>query len=138
MSDWNTRVIEEFRRTGGTVETNGFGRRLVLLHHVGARSGAERVSPVAAIPTGDGSWWVAASKAGAPENPAWFHNLMANPDTTIETPDHGVVPVRARRLEGAEREAAWARFTEMSEGFRRYEERTTRVIPVVELAPRGS
>ncbi len=138
MSDWNTKVIEEFRRGGGTVETNGFGRRLVLLHHVGARSGTERVSPVAAIRTGDGSWWIAASKAGAHRNPAWFHNLLAHPDVTIETPDHGTVAVRATALEGAERDAAWRRFTEMSEGFRQYEQRTTRVIPVVELTPRAT
>jgi deazaflavin-dependent oxidoreductase (nitroreductase family) len=138
MSDWNARVIEEFRRNGGTVETNGFGRRLVLLHHVGARSGQERVSPVAAIPTGTGSWWIAASKAGAPENPAWFHNLLAHPDVEIETPDHGTVAVHATALEGEERDAAWQRFTEMSDGFRQYEQRTSRVIPVVELTPRSA
>jgi deazaflavin-dependent oxidoreductase (nitroreductase family) len=138
MSDWNRAVIDEFRANGGTVETRGFGRRLVLLHHVGARSGRERVSPVAAIRTDHGSWLVAASKAGAPENPAWFHNLVAHPDVEIETPDHGTVAVRARVLEGGERDAAWARFTAMSEGFRSYEQRTTRVIPVVELAPRDA
>ncbi len=56
MSDWNTRVTEEFRRTGGTVETNGLGRSPVLLHHVGARTGQERVAPVRASRPDGGAW----------------------------------------------------------------------------------
>lgn len=137
MSDFNRTVIDTFRSQGGTVPR--FGRALVLLHHVGAKTGAERVSPVAAIPDGDG-WLIAASKAGAPDNPAWFHNLLAQPDVRIEVPDgdDGVatVPVRAVRLEGAERDAAWERFTAMSSGFADYERRTTRVIPVLRLERR--
>ncbi len=136
MSDWNQQIIDEFRANDGTVTTMGFGRGLVLLHHVGARTGTERVTPVAAFRGDDGSWLVAASKAGAPDNPDWFHNLRAHPEVTIETPDDGTVEVRARVLEGAERDAAWARFTEASEGFRSYEEKTTRVIPVIELSRR--
>ena len=137
MTDWNAQIVEEFRRNGGTVETAGFGRGLVLLHHVGARSGEERVSPVAAIRTQDDSWLIAASKAGAPENPAWFHNLMAQPDIAIETPDDGVVDVHVTALQGSERDAAWARFTAMSEGFASYEKKTSRVIPVLELRRRS-
>ncbi len=136
MSDWNQNIIDEFRANGGTVETMGFGRGLVLLHHVGARTGTARVSPVAAIRDGDDAWLVAASKGGAPDNPDWYHNLRAHPDVEIETPDDGTVTVHARVLEGDERDAAWARFTAMSEGFRSYEEKTSRVIPVVELARR--
>ena len=136
MSDWNQQIIDEFRANDGTVETMGFGRRLVLLHHVGARTGTPRVAPVAAIPTDRASWLIAASKGGAPTNPSWYHNLLAHPDVTIETPDEGLVAVRATRLEGAERDAAWGRFTASSEGFREYEEKTTRVIPVLELTRR--
>ncbi|QIM22497.1 nitroreductase family deazaflavin-dependent oxidoreductase [Phycicoccus sp. HDW14] len=136
MSDWNKNVIEEFRANGGTVQTMGFGRGLVLLHHTGARTGTERVSPVAAIRDGDDTWLIAASKAGAPDNPDWFHNLRAHPDVSIETPDDGTVEVYASVLEGEERDAAWARFTAMSEGFRSYEQKTTRVIPVVALTRR--
>lgn len=136
MSDWNANIIEEFRANGGTVQTMGFGRGLVLLHHTGARTGTERVSPVAAIRDGDDTWLVAASKAGAPDNPDWFHNLRAHPDVSIETPDDGTVEVHASVLEGEERDAAWARFTAMSEGFRSYEQKTTRVIPVVALTRR--
>ena len=135
MSDFNERIIAEFRASGGTVEAAGFGRSLVLVHHLGARSGIERVSPVMAIPTGAG-WLIAASKGGAPENPAWFGNLLAHPDVVIETPDDGEVAVHAVALEGAERDAAWARFLERSPAFGQYEQRTSRTIPVVELRRR--
>ena len=136
MSDWNQRIIDEFRSNGGTVETMGFGRGLVLLHHLGARSGTERVTPLAVVREDDDTWLVAASKAGAPDNPDWYHNLRAHPDVEIETPDDGTVPVRATELTGDERDRGWARFTAMSEGFRSYEAKTTRVIPVLALTRR--
>jgi deazaflavin-dependent oxidoreductase (nitroreductase family) len=136
MSDWNQNIIDEFRANGGTVETAGFGRGLVLLHHRGAKTGEERVSPVAAIRASDDVWLIAASKGGAPTNPAWFHNLLAHPDVSIETPDDGTVDVRAEQLVGAERDAAWERFKARSAGFRSYEAKTTRVIPVLELRRR--
>lgn len=133
MSDWNQQIIEQFRANGGTVDR--FGDKLVLLHHIGARSGVERLTPVMAIREDADTWLIAASKAGAPDNPAWFHNLLAHPDVDIETPE-GVVPVRATRLEGEERDAAWARFTTASPGFKAYEEKTERVIPVLALRRR--
>ena len=135
VTDWNQQIIEEFRANGGTVATMGFGRGLVLVHHLGARTGTERVSPVANIRDEDGSRLIAASKAGAPDNPAWYHNLLAHPDVTIETPD-GEEQVHVTELTGAERDAAWARFTQMSDGFRSYAEKTTRTIPVLRLTPR--
>src|SRR5690606_18969402 len=113
----------------------GFGRSLVLLHHRGAITGAARVSPVMGIPS-EAGWFIAASKGGAPDNPAWFHNLLAHPDVTIETPDEGEVAVRAVRLQGAERDAAWKLFTTRSPGFAEYERRTDRTIPVLELRRR--
>ena len=136
MSDWNDEIIEEFRRTGGTVERAGFGRDLVLLHHIGARTGEERVSPVRAIRT-DAGWLIAASKAGAPDNPAWFHNLLAQPDIEIETPDDGTVAVHAERLTGDSRDEGWAQFTSLpGSSFASYEAKTSRVIPVLELQRR--
>lgn len=134
MSDWNQQIIDEFRANGGTVETMGFGRRLVLVHHLGARTGTERISPVANIRDDDGSRLVAASKGGAPDNPDWYHNLLAHPDVRIETPE-GDEQVHVTELKGADRDAAWERFKEMSEGFRSYEQKTTRVIPVLRLTP---
>ncbi len=136
MADWNQQIIDEFRANDGTVSTMGFGRGLVLLHHTGARSGVERVTPVAAIHRDADTWLIAASKAGAPDNPSWFHNLRAHPEVHIETPDDGDVEVVARVLDGGERDQAWSRFTEMSDGFRSYQEKTTRVIPVIELSRR--
>ena len=136
MSDWNQQIISEFRSNGGFVQTNGFGKGLVLLHHRGAKTGTERVSPVAAIADGEDAWLVAASKGGAPENPAWFHNLLAHPDVEIETPDDGSVAVHATQLLGAERDEAWKRFVARSEGFRSYEQRAARTIPVLRLARR--
>ena len=136
MADWNESIIEEFRANGGTVETMGFGRGLVLLHHRGAKTGTERVSPVAAIRDTDDSWLIAASKGGAPSNPAWFHNLLAHPDVSIETPDDGTVDVRAEQLLDADRDAAWERFKQRSAGFASYEAKTTRTIPVLALRRR--
>lgn len=131
--DGNQQIIDEFRSNGGTVTTMGFGRDLVLLHHIGAKSGAERVTPVMALRPGDGVWLTAASKGGAPTNPAWFHNLVAHPDVEIEDPDEGTVRVRAEVLEGEQRDKAWKVFTEASEGFASYEKKTDRVIPVIVL-----
>ncbi|QHF22670.1 nitroreductase family deazaflavin-dependent oxidoreductase [Rathayibacter sp. VKM Ac-2804] len=136
MADFNEQIIAEFRANGGTVTTAGFGRSLVLVHHTGARSGEERIAPLMGLHPSDDVWLIAASAAGAPKHPAWFHNLEAHPDTEIETPDDGTVPVRARVLEGAERDAGWKRFTDASDGFKGYEQKTTRTIPVVELTRR--
>ena len=133
-SSFNDRVIDEFRENGGEVAR--FGRSLVLVHHVGAKSGTPRVSPVMGIRTGENTWLIAASKAGAAQNPAWYHNLLANPDAEIETSDDGTVAVRVSELTGVERDAAWARFTERSSGFRDYEAKTTRTIPVLALTRR--
>lgn len=128
---FNDRIVAEFRANDGEVAR--FGRSLILVHHVGAKSGTERVSPVMGIRTDDDTWLIAASKAGAPQNPAWYHNLLAHPEARIETPDDGEVAVRVTELTGAERDGAWARFTARSSGFRDYETKTTRTIPVLAL-----
>ncbi|BCJ29306.1 nitroreductase/quinone reductase family protein [Actinocatenispora sera] len=136
MTDWNQQIIDEFRGNDGTVETMGFGRGLVLVHHRGARTGTERVNPVAAIRESADSWLIAASAGGADRNPDWYHNLVAHPDVSIETPDDGVVPVRAEDLARPERDAAWDRFKAMSDGFAGYEKKTARIIPVLRLTRR--
>jgi len=139
VSSFNDAIIEEFRAHGGAV-SRGFGTDLVLVHSTGARSGAERIHPVLALRDGD-AWLIAASKGGAPEHPAWFHNLVAHPDAVIEAPDQrggiDTVPVHATVLEGTDHDAAWARFLERSPAFGQYAERAGgRRIPVVRLAPR--
>jgi deazaflavin-dependent oxidoreductase (nitroreductase family) len=137
MADWNQQIIDEFRANGGTVQTMGFGRGLVLVHNLGAKSGTERINPVANIREADGSRLIAASAGGAAKNPDWYYNLLAHPDVTIETPE-GEERVHVTDLHGAERDAAWERFKQMSDGFRSYEEKTDRVIPVLRLTPVGS
>lgn len=131
---WNDRVVQQFRDSGGTV--TGFGRSLVLLHHVGAKTGIERVTPVMSIKRGGDTWWITASLAGSDHNPAWFHNLKAHPDVTIETADDGEVPVRVRVLADAERDDAWSRFVRLGGAFGQYQARTSRIIPVLELTRR--
>jgi deazaflavin-dependent oxidoreductase (nitroreductase family) len=133
MADWNEQIIETFRANGGEVPR--FGRNLVLVHHLGARTGTERISPVMGFPTDDDGWLIVASKGGAPENPAWYHNLLAHPDVRIETPE-GDVDVTAQVLDPAARDDAWRRITAAAPGFAGYEQRTTRTIPVVKLTRR--
>ncbi|MGO1850780.1 MULTISPECIES: nitroreductase/quinone reductase family protein [unclassified Microbacterium] len=133
MADWNQSIIDEFRANEGTVQTMGFGRGLVLLHHLGAKSATKRVSPLAAMRPEKGVWLIAASKGGAPEHPAWFHNLIAHPEVEIEDPDEGTVRVTAEVLTGEERDSAWRRFEAFSDGFAAYQRKTSRVIPVVAL-----
>ena len=131
-NDWNARVIDEFRANGGKVEAFP-ADNLILLHHTGARSGQERVTPLAYQPV-DGGYAIFASKAGAPENPAWFYNLQANPKATIEVGTE-TIPVTARVTGPDEREPIWARQKELQPGFAEYEQKTSRQIPVVILEP---
>lgn len=134
MSDFNDRIIDEFRANGGHVTTAGFGDGLVLLHTTGAKSGAARISPLRGLPTADG-WLVAASKGGAPEEPGWAHNLRAQPLITVET-GAGDFAATAVELEGAEHDAGWARFTSASPAFSDYRERAGRDIAVFHLVRR--
>ena len=140
MSDFNDGIIEEFRAGGGHVETYGFGSGLVLMHTTGARSGVQRVIPVAAQPAGD-AWDVIGSAAGATKHPAWYFNLIAHPDLSIEVPDgDGVrtVAVHADELEGDEWTRSWAGFTQRSAAFERYAATAQgRRFPIVRLRPTG-
>ncbi|WP_345800236.1 nitroreductase/quinone reductase family protein [Microbacterium sp. AZCO] len=130
--DWNQSIIDTFRANGGEVPQ--FGRHLVLVHHTGARTGAQRVSPVMGFPTDDGGWLIVASKGGSPQNPAWYHNLRAHPKTVVETPDDGTVDVIVSELDRDERAVAWSRITAQAPGFGDYERRTARTIPVLKLS----
>ena len=129
-NDWNQRVIEEFRANGGKVAAFD-GRALLLLHHKGAKTGTERVNPLVYQPVGD-SFAVFASKAAAPTNPDWYHNLRANPDATVELGNE-TVEVRARVAEGDERDRIWEQQKRDNPAFADYELQTSRQIPVVVL-----
>jgi deazaflavin-dependent oxidoreductase (nitroreductase family) len=130
-NDWNRRIIEEFRGNAGKVGGPFEGASMLLLHHEGARTGIERVNPLVYQPVGEG-FAVFASKAGAPTNPDWYHNLVANPEATVEVGED-TVRVRARVAEGEERERIWTKQKQDRPNFGDYEKRTSRQIPVVIL-----
>ena len=134
MTDYNASIIEEFRANHGKVGGNFEGAPLLLLHATGAKSGHERVSPMMYLRDGD-RYLVFASKAGAPDNPDWYHNLKANPDASIEVGDD-TVDVHAEELPRAERDEKYAEQAALYPGFKDYEEKTDRIIPVVALVPR--
>lgn len=126
-------TVEEFRANHGRVGGPFAGAPLLLLHTVGARSGAPRVSPM--MYRADGNrYLVFASKAGADRNPDWYYNLRAHPDARIEVGDQ-VLDVRAVELRGAERDAKFRRQAEMYPGFAAYQRMTSRKIPVIALTP---
>ena len=133
VNDWNKTIIDEFRANGGRVGGNFEGAPLLLLHTTGAKSGQERINPMMYQDLG-GSIAVFASMAGAPNNPAWFHNLVANPDVTVEIGTE-TKAFRARVAEPGEREPIWTKQKADYPGFADYESKTDRVIPVVILDP---
>jgi deazaflavin-dependent oxidoreductase (nitroreductase family) len=134
VSDWNDKIIAEFRANGGKVGGQFEGAPLLLLHSTGARSGQERVHPMMYQAVGS-AYAVFASKAGAPDNPDWYHNLRAHPEALIEVGTE-TVPVTARILDPEEREPIWEKQKQDYPGFADYERKTSRVIPVVLLEPR--
>ena len=135
-NDFTASIIEEFRANDGVVGGPFEGAPIVLLHTVGARSGAARVNPLVSQPVGD-DVVVFASAAGSPKHPAWFSNLMANPDTIIEIGTE-TRDVRARVAEGDERTKIWDRQKSIMPGFAEYEVSAgDREIPVVVLERRN-
>jgi len=106
MTDYNTTIIEEFRANGGRVGGMWEGTTLVLLHHIGAKSGIERVTPVACSPRGEGRFAIWAANGGAPTHPNWYHNLKAHPQITVEVGAE-TFAVLARELDAAARAELW-------------------------------
>jgi deazaflavin-dependent oxidoreductase (nitroreductase family) len=136
-NDFNQKVVEEFRANGGKVGGPFDGLPMVLVHHTGAKSGTERVNPLAYQRLDDDSVAVFASKGGAPTNPDWYYNLVANPSTSIELGDDRY-DVTARVAEGEERRRIWDAQKQAFPNFAEYE--TTagdREIPVVVLDKRA-
>lgn len=132
MPDWNKGIIEEFRANEGRVGGVFANMPLLLLHHTGAKSGVDRVSPLAYQKIDDG-YAIFASKGGSNSNPAWYHNIKANPEVTIEVGTN-TLDMKARVVNGEEYELIWTRQKRDFPQFARYEEKTTRDrIPVVVL-----
>lgn len=133
--DFSTTIIEEFRANDGRVGGPFEGAPLLLLHTTGAQSGKERVNPVMYQPVAD-RYAIFASKAGAPTNPAWYNNLRANPEATVEVGAE-TVGVTAREAIGDERDTIWAKQKADFPGFADYEAKADRQIPVMILTRKG-
>ncbi|MBA3523313.1 MAG: nitroreductase family deazaflavin-dependent oxidoreductase [Geodermatophilaceae bacterium] len=137
--DFNTRVIREFRENDGRVGPPFEGAAMILVHHTGAKSGTERVTPLVYFPDGE-RYLIVASAAGAPHNPAWFHNITANPRITVEVATSQgaqTEQVVAEEVVGEQRATVWARIVQANPGFGEYAKKTEgiRTIPVVALTP---
>jgi deazaflavin-dependent oxidoreductase (nitroreductase family) len=132
-SDFNAKIIEEFRANDGRVGGMFEGMPLLLLHHTGAKSGESRVNPVAYSTDGE-RYVIFASKGGAPTNPGWYHNLKASPQARIEVGTE-TLDVVASEATGEERERLFRAQAERSPQFGEYQKKTDRVIPVIILTP---
>jgi deazaflavin-dependent oxidoreductase (nitroreductase family) len=135
MDDFNRAIIEEFRANDGKVGGPFEGAPVLLLTATGAKSGERRTTPVMYLQDG-ARMVIFASKGGAPNNPAWYHNLRANPSATVEVGNE-TVDVGAVVTEGEERERLFRRQAEIFPQFADYERKTTRQIPVVALERKG-
>lgn len=132
MNDFNRQVIDEFRANEGKVGGMFAGAPMILVNHTGAKSGTAYTTPLVYSMDGD-RYVIIASKAGAPDHPAWYHNLKANPAVTLEvgTERFGAT---ATEVTGAERDRLYDAQAEMMPNFKDYAAKTDRVIPVFVLA----
>lgn len=133
MSDYDARIIEEFRANEGRVGGVFEGAPLLLLTHTGRRTGAIRTNPLMYLRQ-DGRLFVFASKGGHPHHPHWFLNLLDRPEVSVEIGTDGF-PARAVEVRGPERDAIYDRQSAVRPQFAEYQRKTTRTIPVVELIP---
>ena len=124
------------RMTVKRIRKNSSSEMLVLTT-VGRKTGTVRETPVRWFPGGDGSWLIVASANGAATNPAWYYNLAATPDVTVDVQGRRV-QVTATQLAGAERAAAWKQITAAADRFAGYQEKTDRELPVLRLSPRAA
>ncbi|TQR87379.1 nitroreductase family deazaflavin-dependent oxidoreductase [Mycobacterium hodleri] len=134
FDEMNRVVIREFRDTGGKAGGVFEGMPLVLVHHVGVRSGVERIAPLVPL-LEDGRIFIFASKGGSDENPHWYGNLVGHPQTTVELGTE-TFPATARVVTGAERDDVYARQCALQPQFAEHQSNTKRLIPVVELVRR--
>jgi deazaflavin-dependent oxidoreductase (nitroreductase family) len=131
LNERNKKIIDEFRANDGKVGGPFEGKTLLLLHTKGAKSQQERINPVACIKDGD-RLAVIASKGGAPTNPDWYYNVVANPQVSVEVGTEKF-DARASVAEEPERTRLYNKMVEMMPGFDDYRRKTTRVIPVIVL-----
>lgn len=130
-NNWNQAIIDEFRANSGEVGGSFAGKTLLILHTIGAKSGQEHINPVAYVRDGN-RIVIIASKGGAPTNPDWYYNILANPLVTVEV---GTEQFQAQAAIASEPERTrlYNKMVEMMPGFAEYRQKTTRVIPVITL-----
>ena len=131
VSEWNAKVIEEFRANAGKVGGWFADKDVLILHNKGAKSGLERITPLVYRREGD-RLFIFASKGGSDSHPAWYHNLKATPTVTLEIGTE-TMPATAVEISGSERDAVYARQAAAISNFAEYQAGTERVIPVFEL-----
>ncbi len=130
-NDFNQQIIEEFRANAGRVGGMFEGMPMILIHHIGAKSGVERVARLAHFPEDDDHTVIVASKGGAPTHPAWYHNLKANPDEVTIQDGPEPFAVRVREVTGDERAIWWERAVAAFPPYAEYQQKTDRQIPVL-------
>jgi deazaflavin-dependent oxidoreductase (nitroreductase family) len=128
---YNDLLIEQFRTNAGKVTGQFADLPVLLLETKGAKTGATRITPLVYFKDGE-RYLVIASKAGAPTNPAWYHNLAANPAASVELPKESF-DVQARRTEGAERDRLFQKVVEQFPIYTGCQQKTSRTIPVIVL-----
>lgn len=130
MADYDTMIIEEFRATGGHPGGEWTGIPMLLIHHHGARTGTERVTPLGCFPLGDGRFAVVAANGGSPAHPAWYHNLRARPRITVEAGTE-IFPAVVHELNAAARAELWPTLTAAYPTLASHQAKTARQFPVL-------
>jgi len=131
-NDYNTKIIEEFRANEGRVGGPWAGTTLILIHHIGAWSGTERITPLACSRQGDDRFAIVASNGGSPTQPNWYHNLKANPRIKVEVDTRKFI-VMAEELDDTTRAELWPRLVAEAPALGEFQVRTPRQIPVFML-----
>ena len=132
-ADYNKAIIREFRANAGQVGGPWTGYPLILVHHIGARSGAERVTPLGCFPQQEGRFAIVASNGGSQAHPDWYYNLKANPRIEVEVGAEKF-PVLAEELDGPDRAVLWPKLVAKVPQLGEFQASTSRQIPVFILS----
>jgi deazaflavin-dependent oxidoreductase (nitroreductase family) len=135
MSDWNKQIIEEFRANDGKVGGRFVNTTILLLHSQGAKTGLERINPLACFADGQ-RYIIIASKGGADTNPDWYYNLLANPNVSVEVGTEEFQALATVASE-PERSQLYSKMAAINPGFAEYQKKTSRTIPVIILSRRS-
>src|SRR5580704_5383239 len=131
MAEFNKKVIDEFRSSGGKVAGQFAGAPMIIITHKGAKSGKNYTTPLVYTKDGD-RCVIIASYAGAPKNPSWYHNLIAHPEVEVEIGAEKF-KAKAKEVKGAERDRLFAEQAKLMPQFNDYAKKTARTIPVFTL-----